>query len=67
MLYAEWSGKQVKVYTQYKQIVRRFNVNHDVVGVQISGDSPTDALVAIAQSNGKTDVYKTSGAIVRRG
>lgn len=67
MLYAEWSGTRVKVYNQYKQIVRTINVRYDVVGVQISGDSPTDAMVAIAQSNGKTDLYKSSGQLVRRG
>ena len=67
MLYAEWSGTRVKVYNQYKQIVRTINVRYDVVGVQISGDSPTDAMVAIAQSNGRTDLYRSSGQLVRRG
>lgn len=67
MLYAEWSGTRVKVYNQYKQLVRTINVRYDVVGVQVSGDSPTDAMVAIAQSNGKTDLYKSSGQLVRRG
>ena len=67
MLYAEWSGTRVKVYNQYKQIVRTINVRYDVVGVQISGDSSTDAMVAIAQSNGKTDLYRSSGQLVRRG
>ena len=67
MLYAEWSGTRVKVYNQYKQIVRTIHVRYDVVGVQVSGDSPTDAMVAIAQSNGKTDLYKSSGQLVRRG
>ena len=67
MLYAEWSGTRVKVYNQYKQIVRTINVRYDVVGVQVPGDSPTAAMVAIAQSNGKTDLYKSSGQLVRRG
>ena len=67
MLYAEWSGTRVKVYNQYKQIVRTINVRYDVVGVQVSGDSPTDAMVAIAMSNGRTDLYKSSGQLVRRG
>ena len=67
MLYAEWSGTRVKVYNQYKQIVRTINVRYDVLGVQVSGDSPTDATVAIAQSNGRTDLYRSSGQLVRRG
>ena len=67
MLYAEWSGKQVTVYNHNKQLIRRFNARYDVVGVQISGDSPTEAMVAITMSNGRTDVFKSSGQLVRRG
>ena len=67
MLYAEWSGKRVVIRNQYKQMIRAISVRCDVVGVQISGDSPTDATVAIAQSNGRTDLYKSSGQMVRRG
>ena len=67
MLFAEWSGNRVSVYNHHKQLVRRINVRHDVIGVQISGDSETEAMVAIAQSNGKTDLYKSSGLLVRRG
>ena len=67
MLYAEWSGKRVVLRTHTKQIVRTINVRDTVVGVQVSGDSTTDAMVAITMSNGKTDLYKSSGQIVRRG
>mgnify|MGYP003334155294 CR=1 FL=1 len=67
MLYAEWSGKQVTVYNHNKQLIRRFNARYDVVGVQVSGDSPTEAMVAIAMSNGRTDIFKSSGQLVRRG
>lgn len=67
MLYAEWSGKQVTVYNHNKQLIRRFNARYDVVGVQVSGDSPTEAMVAIAMSNGRTDLFKSSGQLVRRG
>ena len=67
MLYAEWSGKTVTIRNHNQQMVRRINVRYDVVGVQVSGDSETDAMVAIAQSNGRTDLYKSSGQLVRRG
>lgn len=67
MLYAEWSGKKVVIRTHTKTMVRAINARETVVGVQISGDSPTDAMVAIAMSNGRTDLYKSSGLLVRRG
>ena len=67
MLYAEWSGKRVVIRTEAKQFVRQINAHCDVIGVQVSGDSTSDAMVAIAMSNGKTDLYRSSGQIVRRG
>ena len=67
MLFAEWSGNRVSVYNHNKQFVRRINGRHDVIGVQISGDSETEAMVSIAQSNGRTDLYKSSGQLVRKG
>ena len=67
MLYAEWSGKRVVIRTETKQFVRQINARCDVIGVQVSGDSTADAMVAIAMSNGKTDLYRSSGQIVRRG
>lgn len=67
MLYAEWSGKRVVIRTETKQFVRQINARCDVIGVQVSGDSTSDAMVAIAMSNGKTDLYRSSGQIVRRG
>ena len=42
-------------------------IRHPVVGVQISRDSTTEATVAIAQSHGRTDIYKSSGQLIRRG
>lgn len=65
MLYAEWSGTRVKIYNHNKVLVRQINVKHNVVGVQISGDSETEAMVAIAQNNGRTSLYKSSGVLVR--
>lgn len=67
MLYAEWSGKSVTIRNHNKQQVRRINVRYNVVGVQISGDSETEAMVAIAMDNGRTCIYKSSGQLVRQG
>lgn len=66
MLYAEWSGRKVEIYTETKQLMRRFSMSHDVVGVQCSGDG-NDACIAIAMANGKTDLYRGTGQLIRRG
>ena len=66
MLYAEWSGTTAKIYNQNKQLVRVLHVKDTIVGVQVSGDSTTEGTVAIAQSNGKTWLYKTSGQLIRK-
>ena len=67
MLYAEWSGKRVQIRRETRQLIRDIFVNNNVVGVQISGDSPTEATVAITMDNAKTDLFKSSGMLLRRG
>ena len=58
MIIAEWSGRKVTLYTDTKIQFRQINVPHNVVGVQVSGDSRTDAMVSIAMDNGRTWLYK---------
>ena len=67
MLYAEWSGKSVSIRKHLKRYVRRINVRNNVIGVQISGDSETEAMVAIAMDNGRTSLYKSNGQLIRQG
>ena len=67
MLYAEWSDKTVTIRNHNKQMVRRINVRYPVVGVQISGDSEQEAMVAIAMNNGRTCLYKSNGQLIRQG
>lgn len=66
MIIAEWSGKRVTLYTDTKIQFRQINVPHNAVGVQVSGDSRTDAMVSIAMDNGRTWLYKSSGTLVRQ-
>lgn len=65
--YAEWDGKKVRVYNEYKQFVRQFRARDNVVGVQVSGTNLDNGMVAIAMANGKTDLYHLYGAIARQG
>lgn len=66
-MFADWFGKEVRIYDRTRTLVRILRVRADVVGVQISGESRTDAIVAIAMSNGHTDVYRIDGTILRHG
>lgn len=66
MLYAEWFGKMVKVYQENKQILRQIRARRDVRCVQCSGEG-NDGMIAITLDNGKTDLYRATGQIVRQG
>ena len=66
MIIAEWSGKRVTLYTDTKTLFRQIYVPYDVVGVQVSGDSRTDAMVSIAMDNGRTRLYKSDGTLIRQ-
>lgn len=65
MYYVQFKKKKVDLYNQYKQLVRRFNVKADVVNAQITG-AGQDCYVAITMSNGKTELYKSNGQLIRR-
>ena len=66
MLYAEWSGTHVSLFDHTRRLVRKFNARANVVGVQVSGDGSMDAKVAITMCNGKTDLYASSGVLIRK-
>lgn len=63
--FVQFKKKKVDLYNQYKQIIRRFNMKADVVNAQISG-AGQDCYVAITMNNGKTELYKSNGQLVRR-
>lgn len=65
MYYVQFKKKKVDLYNQYKQLVRRFNMKADVVNAQITG-AGQDCYVAITMSNGKTELYKSNGQLIRR-
>ncbi len=67
-MFAEFNGKQVTLYSDARYIMRRFNVPHNVVNVQVSGrdDDISNGSIAITMDNGRTWLYKTNGVLVRR-
>lgn len=67
MLYAEWSGRTVHVYDENGQLVRTLHARFEVEGVQCSGSDVNDGRVAISMENGKTDLYRVNGEVIRLG
>lgn len=63
--YVQFKKKKVDLYNQYKQLIRRFNVKADVVNAQVTG-AGQECYVAITMSNGKTELYKSNGQLVRK-
>lgn len=64
-MYTSFKGKTVELYSDTKQIIRKFRVQADVVNAYITG-SGKDACVAITMKNGKTVLYRSNGQLVRR-
>ena len=65
-MFVQFSGKKADLYSNTKQFVRRFNVPHEIVNVQVSGDG-ANAVVAITMKTGKTSLYSWTGQIIRQG
>lgn len=63
--YATFSGKKVDLYNYNKQLIRRFNMNADVVNAQVSGYGK-ESIVAIVLKDGKSFLYKSNGQLLRR-
>jgi hypothetical protein len=63
-MFVTFKGKKVDLYTDYKSLIRRFNVKADVVNAQVqaAGDK---TYVAIVMSNGKSVVYDSDGRLIR--
>lgn len=64
-MYVNFKGKNAKLYSDTKQIIRQFRMMSDIVNAQVSGTG-NDAIIAITMKNGKTVLYKSNGQLVRR-
>jgi len=60
-----FKGKQVDLFDYTGKIVRRFTARADVVNAQVSG-SGRNSTVAIATKDGKFEIYRSDGTVVRR-
>jgi len=64
-MYINFKGKTAQLYTDTKQLVRRFRASADIVNAQVQGAGDT-AVVALTMKNGKTVLYKSDGTLLRR-
>ena len=60
-----YKGKNVDLYTHSGKIIRRFKARADVVNAQIT-TSNTEPVIAITTKDGKFELYKTNGTVIRR-
>lgn len=65
MYFTTFKNKRVDLYNDNKQLIRRFNMKANVVNAQVQG-SGTECYVAITMSNGKTELYKSNGQLLRK-
>lgn len=63
--YATYKNRRVDLYNMDKSLIRRFNMKADVVNAQVTGFGQ-DAVIAITMSNGRTELYKSNGTLIRR-
>lgn len=66
MYYATFDRKSVVLYNGYKQIIRKYNMQADVVNAQVSG-SGKNAYVAIVTKDGHNYLYNSDGQMIRKG
>jgi len=60
-----FKGKQVDMYDYTGKFVRRFNARAEVVNAVVNG-SGQNSTVAITTKDGKFEIYKSNGTVIRR-
>lgn len=60
-----FKGKQVDLFDYSGKFVRRFNTRAEVVNAVVNG-SGKDSTVAITTKDGRFEIYKSNGSVIRR-
>ena len=60
-----FKGKQVDLFDYNGKFVRRFNTRAEVVNAVVNG-AGKDSTIAITMKDGKFEIYKSNGTVVRR-
>ena len=60
-----FKGKNVDLYDENGSIIRRFKARSEVVNAQITKNN-NNPVVAITTKDGKFEMYKADGSLIRR-
>lgn len=60
-----FKGRDVNLFDHNGKIIRRFRARAEVVNAQIT-HSNQDTVVAITTKDGKFELYKSNGTVIRR-
>jgi hypothetical protein len=60
-----FNGKNVDLFNSDGKIIRRFRARSEVVNAQINS-SNSEPFVAITTKDGKFELYKANGTVIRR-
>jgi hypothetical protein len=60
-----FKGKDVDLFNSDGKIIRRFKARAEVVNAQITSSS-SEPVVAITTKDGKFELYKANGTVIRR-
>ena len=60
-----FKGRQVDVFDYSGKFVRRFNARAEVVNAVVNG-SGKDSTVAITTKDGRFEIYRSDGSVIRR-
>ena len=60
-----FKGRQVDMFDYAGKFVRRFTARSDVVNAVVNG-SGQNSTIAITTKDGKFEIYKSNGTVVRR-
>ncbi|MDO5319165.1 MAG: hypothetical protein Q4G65_11095 [bacterium] len=64
-MFCEWNGRQVILWGDHREFIRRYWLDRSVICAVASGDM-RNAVVAITMDNGHTSLYSGTGALIRR-
>lgn len=60
-----FKGKEVSIFFQDGSLLRRFKAKAEIVTAQIT-KSNTNPVVALTTKDGKFELYRTDGTLIRR-